>query len=132
MDWIIPAITAAAGLGGAWIGGRFAMRAQEIAQRNESIRHTRELAFRTAVEEWKVSQGSVEKGEPSKPLDFFIIGHAIFLERFKEISLDRPENQEVMERYMRNIWALAEESFRKRKTEHAPADNKAGQEGGAA
>ena len=48
MDWIIPAITAAAGLigglVGAWIIGRSHIRAQEIAQRAENIRSRRRLA----------------------------------------------------------------------------------------
>ena len=53
MDWIIPAITAAAGLGGAWIMGRFTLRAQELAQREENVRNSKKLAYDSSFQEWK-------------------------------------------------------------------------------
>jgi hypothetical protein len=53
MDWIIPAITAAAGISGAFIMGCFNLRTQKTAQRNENIRHARKIAYEAAMMEWR-------------------------------------------------------------------------------
>lgn len=56
MDWVIPLITALAGLGGAAVGGHYALKSQAITQRNENIRHAQKVAYETAVKEWEAAR----------------------------------------------------------------------------
>lgn len=92
MDWIVPAITAAAGvaggLGGAWIMGHFNFKAQELTQRSENVRHARKLAYDAAIAAWceyrdtfkaEVDEkAALDVEEKIQPLQDFLIGHLVF------------------------------------------------------
>lgn len=97
MDWILPLITAGAALGGAAIGGCYALASQRIAQRNENLRHARRIAYETAVKEWEgarywaIRQYDVDytgpkiKG-PLPSLDDFIIHHLSLTDALDKID----------------------------------------------
>lgn len=103
MDWIVPAITAAAGvaggLGGAWIMGRFTLRAQELSQRAENGRHARKLAYDAAIAAWceyrDTFKAKIDKGvsgdveEKIQPLQDFLVAHLVFADAtLREITAE--------------------------------------------
>jgi hypothetical protein len=88
MDWIIPAITALAGLGGATIGMAGVIITQRAAERNETTRHARRLAYEAAITAWREHRDTFNRTVDPKsgrnveteiqPLQDFIIAHLIF------------------------------------------------------
>jgi hypothetical protein len=101
MDWsafFMMLLPVASGLGGAWIMGRFHLRAQELTQREGNARHARKVAYDAAVKEWErmreyvfreldridkinAAGGSIKiKPIPLPPLEDYIIHHLAFSE----------------------------------------------------
>ena len=120
MDWIIPTIMAAVGLigglGGAWIMGRFTLRAQQATQRAENTRHARKIAYEAAVTEWErmrefvfreieqraknnVAGGEVNTKIPMPILEDYIIHHLAFADFQTRIKYDSGFDE--IEKYIR-------------------------------
>lgn len=96
MDWnkykihiLVALVAAAAGLGGALIGGFFMLESQEIAQGHEDARALRRVAYESAMIEWKTKVDNnilMSNGEPF-PAVFLVYQHFVLAGRLQQFNL---------------------------------------------